>query len=79
MSDVKRSVHEHYRKAALKVLDGAGGCCGGDDPYGPVSEGLYSAAESATVPQAALLASLGCGNPVALAELHEGDVVLDLG
>jgi ubiquinone/menaquinone biosynthesis C-methylase UbiE len=79
MSDVKRSVHEHYRKAALKVLDGGGGCCGADDPCGQLSEGLYSAAESAAVPQAAVRASFGCGNPVALAELHEGDVVLDLG
>ena len=79
MSDVKRSVREHYRKAVLKVLDGGGGCCGTDDPCGPVSQGLYSAAESAAVPQAAVRASLGCGNPVALAELHEGDVVLDLG
>ena len=78
MSDVKRSVHEHYRKAALQVLDG-GGCCGADDPCGPVSEGLYSAAESAAVPRTAVRASLGCGNPVALAELREGDVVLDLG
>jgi arsenite methyltransferase len=79
MSDVKRSVQEHYRKAALEVLDGGGGCCGADEPCAPVSEGLYSAAESAAVPQDAVRASLGCGNPVALAELHEGDVVLDLG
>src|SRR2546426_12302514 len=45
----------------------------------PVSSNLYDAAETATLPEGAVLASLGCGNPTALAELHEGEVVLDLG
>jgi ubiquinone/menaquinone biosynthesis C-methylase UbiE len=79
MSDVKRSVRTHYAKAALKVLDGSGGCCGSDDICEPISEGLYSAAESGAVPGEAVQASLGCGNPTALADLHEGEVVLDLG
>ena len=59
------------------------GCCGGgscgtstDDP---ITSNLYSEAETATLPAEAVLASLGCGNPTALAELHEGEVVLDLG
>ncbi len=79
MTDVKRSVRTHYSKAALKVLDGSGGCCGSDDRCEPMSEGLYSPDEFGTLPREAVLASLGCGNPTALAELHEGDVVLDLG
>ena len=57
-------------------------CCGGscgtatDDP---ITSNLYTGAETATLPAEAVLASLGCGNPTALAELHEGETVLDLG
>ena len=79
MSDVKRSVRAHYGKEALKVLDGGGGCCGSDDLCAPISQGLYSMAESNAVPIKAMQASLGCGNPSALAELRGGEVVLDLG
>src|SRR6266516_1078099 len=70
--EIKQAVKEKYGRAALHL---AGGSCGCD----PVSSNLYDAAETATLPEGAVLASLGCGNPTALAELHEGEVVLDLG
>jgi len=67
-------VREHYAKAAIKAAEG---CCAVDsDAIGPE---LYSALERDELPDAAVLASLGCGNPVAVAELHEGERVLDLG
>jgi ubiquinone/menaquinone biosynthesis C-methylase UbiE len=82
--NLKATVRERYGKAALQVATGAKtGCCGGgscatsnDDP---ITSNLYTDAETATLPAEAVLASLGCGNPTALAELHEGEVVLDLG
>jgi len=81
--DIKATVREHYGRAALQVATGArSGCCGGscgvstDDP---ITSNLYTEAETATLPADAVLASLGCGNPTALAELNEGEVVLDLG
>lgn len=82
--DIKSTVRERYGKAALQVASGGakssccGGSCGGnaDDP---ITSNLYSAGETATLPAEAVLASLGCGNPTALAELHKGEVVLDLG
>ena len=81
--DIKTTVRERYGQAALRVTSGAkSSCCGGscgastDDP---ITSNLYTAAETATIPAEAVLASLGCGNPTALAELHEGEVVLDLG
>jgi arsenite methyltransferase len=56
------------------------GCCGGtSESWDPITADLYDAGETAGLPAAALLASLGCGNPTALAELHEGETVLDLG
>src|SRR5437867_8325884 len=70
---IKETVKEKYDEAALKVL--GGGTCGCD----PVSENLYEASETAGLPEGAVLASLGCGNPTALADLHEGETVLDLG
>lgn len=80
MSDVREQVHEHYREAALQVRSGGSccdsDCCGGDQQGG--SE-LYGARERSEAPEAAVLASLGCGNPTAVAELREGEVVLDLG
>jgi SAM-dependent methyltransferase len=82
-ADLKSTVRERYGKAALQVVGGAkssccGGSCGGsaDDP---ITSDLYDSTETATLPAEAVLASLGCGNPTALAELHEGEVVLDLG
>jgi SAM-dependent methyltransferase len=82
--NLKATVRERYGKAALQVATGAkSGCCGGgscatynDDP---ITSNLYSEAQTATLPAEAVLASLGCGNPTALAELREGEVVLDLG
>ena len=80
---IKESVKENYARAALDVLAGKrGGCCGsGDGNSGcdPVSSNLYEAGETAVLPEGAVLASLGCGNPTALADLHEGETVLDLG
>jgi SAM-dependent methyltransferase len=87
MSDVREQVHEHYRSAALSFLgDGPSeqdgccddGCCGGGTQLSG-SAILYDPAVRAEVPDAAVLASLGCGNPTAVAELREGDAVLDLG
>jgi arsenite methyltransferase len=79
--EIKQMVKEKYGQAALRVAGGERGTCGGTDSCGcdPVSSNLYDAAETAALPEGAVLASLGCGNPTALAELHEGEVVLDLG
>jgi SAM-dependent methyltransferase len=81
--DVKETVRERYGQAALRVTSGektgccTSSCCGGSED--PISSNLYTEAETATLPAEAVLASLGCGNPTALTELHEGEVVLDLG
>src|SRR2546425_12564341 len=72
--DIKQNVQEKYADAARKVLDGEKGC--GCDP---VSKNLYQASQTSGLPEGAVLASLGCGNPTALANLHKGEVVLDLG
>src|SRR6266853_945407 len=79
--EIKRTVKEKYGQAALRVAGGEQGSCGRASSCGcdPVSSNLYDPAETATLPEGAVLASLGCGNPTALAELHEGEVVLDLG
>ena len=73
---IKDIVKEKYGKAALKVTQSSGSCCSND---GPITSKLYDALQTADVPQDAVLASLGCGNPTALAELAPGEVVLDLG
>jgi SAM-dependent methyltransferase len=80
MSEIRERVREHYRAEALRVLDGGGGCgssdcCGGEG----AGAALYGVEERAELPDAAVLASLGCGNPTAVAELREGEAVLDLG
>ncbi len=77
-NDVRQLVKEHYGSEARRVLSGAAGCCAGghDDP---VSSDLYGEADREAVPAEALQASLGCGNPAALARLEPGEVVLDLG
>jgi len=81
--DIKATVRERYGKAASEVVQGARtSCCGSSCGCGsddPITSNLYDEAETATLPAEAVLASLGCGNPTALAELHEGEVVLDLG
>ena len=69
-------VRERYAEAARQASSGTGACCGPTDGIGA---GLYSALEQAELPDAAVLASLGCGNPTAVAELRPGERVLDLG
>ena len=77
---VKEQVREHYGRTALAVLSGtAKACCGSGQSCDPISGDLYSASETAGLPEQAVLISLGCGNPTALAELKEGETVLDLG
>lgn len=81
MTDPLREVvRDHYARAALAVLESGRGCCGptsgGDPVFGP---SLYAEADLATLPQDAVAASLGCGNPTALADLRPGETVLDLG
>ena len=72
---IHAEVRARYAAAALQAS--AGACCSGEpETIGP---SLYSALERAELPEAAVLASLGCGNPIAVAELHEGERVLDLG
>jgi ubiquinone/menaquinone biosynthesis C-methylase UbiE len=81
--DLKSIVRERYGEAALRATSGeSSSCCGSSCGCGtadPITSDLYSAAETAALPDKAVLASLGCGNPTALAELREGEVVLDLG
>jgi len=79
--DVKETVKEKYGAAALKVLAGEQGSRGPSGACGcdPVTDNLYDAAQTSGLPKDAVLASLGCGNPTALADLHAGETVLDLG
>jgi len=84
MSDqIKEIVREKYGQAALRVVAGqTSSCCGGSCSTGtadPITSDLYEAAQVSGLPAEAVLASLGCGNPTALAELTAGQVVLDLG
>ncbi len=81
---VKEVVKEQYGKAALRVLSGEGGtgCCGAPSSCcsaDVITGGLYDSLQKSELPEAAVLASLGCGNPTALAELGPGETVLDLG
>jgi len=80
---LKTIVREKYGDAARRATSGdKSSCCGSSCGRGtadPITSDLYSEAETAVLPKEAVLASLGCGNPTALAELSEGDVVLDLG
>src|SRR5438093_9406221 len=73
--EIKDTVKAKYGQAATRVLDGQGGSGGCE----PVRSNLSDAGETAALPEGAVRASLGCGNPTALAELHAGEVVLDLG
>ena len=81
MDAVKAAVQQKYGQAAQQVRGGAkAGCgCGPSCGTDPLTSNLYNDTEAADVPAEALLASLGCGNPTALAELKAGEVVLDLG
>ena len=81
-TDIKEVVKEKYGEAALRVLDGGSSCCGAAAACGtidPITSRLYDESQSSEVPADALKASLGCGNPTALATLKPGEVVLDLG
>src|SRR5262245_43656915 len=82
-SDVKELVREKYGQAALRVKSGERSpCCRSDGPAGscdPITSNLYDAKQEDEVPDTAIKASLGCGNPTALAELKAGEIVLDLG
>ncbi len=86
--DLKAQVREKYGQAAQRVAagetssccTGSSACCGGTtEAWDPITSDLYEEGQRAGVPAEALLASLGCGNPTALAALHEGETVLDLG
>src|SRR5579871_2633431 len=82
MSTIKEIVKEKYGEAALRVVKGQGnGCCGASalDGRDPITSNLYDARQSGELPEKAVAASLGCGNPTALAELEPGETVLDLG
>jgi len=77
--DIRKAVEEKYRDAALSVSRGKASCCGEGECADPISSTLYGAGETEGLPENALRASLGCGNPTALATLRPGEVVLDLG
>ena len=91
---LREQVRSRYAAAAVQVTSGQGGCgcgqpadcgcdsgcCGGvQDEQPGIGAGLYAASDRQALPDAAVLASLGCGNPTAVAELHQGETVLDLG
>ena len=81
--DVKEVVKEKYGQAALRASAGSKSSCCGAQPAGcgcdPITSNLYDVSQTGAIPEAAVLASLGCGNPTALAQLNPGEVVLDLG
>ena len=76
---IKELVKEKYGQAALRVTGGGSACCGSTSSCDPVTSNLYAEGQTAELPQEAVAASLGCGNPTALAELKPGETVLDLG
>ena len=79
---VKEAVREKYSEAARHVTSGGTSCCGAPSAAsrcGAITSNLYDSAEKDALPDKAVLASLGCGNPTALAQLLEGETVLDLG
>jgi SAM-dependent methyltransferase len=81
--ELKEVVKEKYGQAALRVNAGGSSCCGAaaalDGCCDPITSNLYDGAQTGELPQEAVLASLGCGNPAALAQLNPGETVLDLG
>lgn len=92
VNTLRDAVRDRYGDAARRVIEGEGsasccapasgssGCCGSSTAsWDPITADLYDAGQAAGIPANALLASLGCGNPTALADLHEGETVLDLG
>src|SRR5437773_8802479 len=84
MTETREQVREWYQQAALNVLEHgvSADCCDpscGVAASGSLGADLYAANDRGELPEGAVLASLGCGNPTAVAELHEGETVLDLG
>lgn len=80
--DIKDVVKQKYGEAALRVKSGGSSCCGAATASSccdPITTNLYDASQAGQIPEQALLASLGCGNPTALAQLNSGETVLDLG
>src|SRR5580692_11441470 len=82
--EIKEIVKQKYGQAALRVTTGGSSCCGASasaDGCGvdPITSNLYDAGQTRQIPEEAVLASLGCGNPTALAQLNAGETVLDLG
>jgi arsenite methyltransferase len=82
-TNVRDVVKEKYGQAALRVTSGGSSCCGATAASGlgcdPITSNLYDTGQTGQLPEEAVLASLGCGNPTALAQLNPGEVVLDLG
>ena len=82
-TNIKEVVRERYGQAALRVKAGGSSCCGAAPASGlscdPITSNLYDSSQAAQIPEEAILASLGCGNPTALAKLNPGEIVLDLG
>jgi ubiquinone/menaquinone biosynthesis C-methylase UbiE len=81
-TNIKETVKEKYGQAALRVHSGGSSCCGASASSGcadPITSNLYDSIQTNEIPQEAVLASLGCGNPTALAHLNAGEIVLDLG
>jgi arsenite methyltransferase len=80
--NIRDAVKERYGNAALRAASGGSSCCGAAPATNccdPITSNLYDSAQCGQVPAAAMLASLGCGNPTALAKLNAGETVLDLG
>jgi arsenite methyltransferase len=81
--NIKEVVKEKYGQAALRVSTGGSSCCGASAALegccDPITSNLYDSAQAGELPEAALKASLGCGNPTLLAALNPGETVLDLG
>jgi len=81
--DLRDEVRRRYAESARAVSEGgscgSGACCDGESDAAKFGGALYDAEQLGELPDAAVLASLGCGNPIAVADLHEGEVVLDLG
>jgi SAM-dependent methyltransferase len=82
--NVKEVVKEKYAQAAVRAVSGKSSCCGTSPASSlagcdPITSNLYADGEKSAIPEEALSASLGCGNPTALAKLQPGEIVLDLG
>jgi len=82
-TEIKEVVKEKHGQADLRIANGGSSCCGAAPSDGhcadPITSNLYDTAQTAELPETAVLASLGCGNPTALVELKPGEIVLDLG